>query len=254
MVLPVTLPWYAYYVYKHPIQKKDLLPLTLYSLMATTIYLSLVFWGFNQTTAIDGNLLGTLNPILIIFLGAVMLKEQITSREKTGIVIVLIGALITIIQPLIEEKTFALENVFGNILLLTASVVWAIFVVFSKKNSRHFSPVLITLHGSIVAVITCFVLAYFENSMHIPDIRQLVYDPSAFWGVFYMAYVAYILSYILYEYGMNKIEISEGSLFTYLQPLVATPLAAIFLGEHISLSFLLGAVVIFAGVVLSEWK
>ena len=254
MILPITIPWYIYYVYKNPIRKKDIVPLTIFSLMATTVYLSLVFWGFERTTAIDGNLLGTLTPIMILLLGMVFLKERVSVKERLGVVVVLIGALVTVIQPFLEGKAFALENSFGNTLLLIGAGVWALFVLYSKKNVTHFSPVLITLHGSIVAALTYPLLAYVENGFHLPNILELGTNPGAFWGVFYMAFISYVLAYILYEFGMSKIEISEGSLFTYLQPLFATPLAVLFLGEQVTVFFLLGAFIIFSGVVLSEWK
>ena len=230
------------------------MPLTLISLMATTVYLGLVFWGFEKTTASDGNLIGTLNPLFIIILGVLFLKETVTRKEKIGLSIAVFGTLVTVIQPLLEGKAFAVENILGNTIILAATITWALFVLFSKRNFGHFSPLLITLHGGLVAAATYPILAYFENGFSLPRLMPLFSNQTVFWGVFYMAFISYILAYILYVYGLNKIEISEASLFTYLQPLIATPLAVIFLHEDITLSFAIGALLIFAGVVLSEWK
>ena len=269
MLLPITIPWYIWYLKKHPLKRSEILPLTIFSFVATTLYLSLIFWGFERTTAMDGNLLGTLNPIFIVLLGVLILKEQVTTREKIGLGLAIVGTLITVVQPLLEGNTFALENTWGNTIILIASIIWAFFVLYSKKNFKHFSPLLITLHGSLVAGITYPLLAFLENGFKLPSFGLLFTCPQrlassacvagavnypVFWGVVYMAFASYVLAYILYEYGMSKIEISQGSVFTYLQPLFATPLAVIFLGEIVTIPFIIGAGVIFAGVVLSEWK
>ncbi|MCR4263360.1 MAG: DMT family transporter [Candidatus Roizmanbacteria bacterium] len=254
MILPLTIPWYIWYLKKYPLKRSEIVPLTIFSFVATTFYLSLIFWGFERTTAIDGNLLGTLNPIFIVLLGVLILKEHVTLREKMGFGLAIIGTMITVVQPLLEGNTFALENTWGNIIILIASMVWALFVLYSKKNFKHFSPLLITLHGSLVAGVTYPLLAYLENGFTLPSFTLLFSNHMVFWGVFYMAFVSYVLAYILYEYGMSKIEISQGSVFTYLQPLFATPLAVIFLGEMVTIPFIIGAGIIFAGVVLSEWK
>jgi len=254
MLLPITIPWYIWYLKKHPLKRSEILPLTIFSFVATTLYLSLIFWGFERTTAMDGNLLGTLNPIFIVLLGVLILKEQVTTREKIGLGLAIVGTLITVVQPLLEGNTFALENTWGNTIILIASIIWAFFVLYSKKNFKHFSPLLITLHGSLVAGITYPLLAFLENGFKLPSFGLLFMNQTVFWGVMYMAFASYVLAYILYEYGMSKIEISQGSVFTYLQPLFATPLAVIFLGEIVTIPFIIGAGVIFAGVVLSEWK
>ncbi|MBI4136958.1 EamA family transporter [Candidatus Roizmanbacteria bacterium] len=254
MLLPLTIPWYVWYLKKHPVNRSEIAPLTLFAFVATTLYLSLIFWGFERTTAMEGNLLGTLNPIFIVLLGVLILKERITFREKMGLGLAVIGTMITVVQPILEGNTFAFENTWGNTIILIASVIWGLFVLYSKKNFKHFSPLLITLHGSLVAGVTYPLLAFLENGFSLPSWDLLFVSQGVFWGVFYMAFISYVLAYMLYEYGMSKIEISEGSVFTYLQPLFATPLAVIFLGEMISIPFIIGASVIFVGVVLSEWK
>lgn len=254
MICLVTIPWYIWYIKKHHVKVKDLIPLTFLSYLGVTVYLSFVFEGFERTTALDGTLLGAITPIFIIILGVVLLKEKITKKEKTGLVFVLTGSLITIIQPLLDNHAFPLQNLLGNILILIGGIIWAFFVFFSKKNFKHFSPLLITLHGSIVGLVTYFPLAIIENNYAFPNFQLLITNYASFFGVFYMAFISYVLAYILYEYALSKIEISESSIFTYLHPLFAAPFAIIWLGEPLTIPFLIGAAIIAFGVVLSEWK
>ncbi|MBI4130503.1 EamA family transporter [Candidatus Roizmanbacteria bacterium] len=254
MICMVTIPWYIWYIRKHHLKFKDMLPLTFLGYLGVTVYLAFVFEGFERTTALDGTLLGAITPIFIIILGVVLLKEKITKKEKLGLALVMIGSLITIIQPLLENHTFPVQNLLGNVLILAGGIIWSFFVFFSKRNFKHVSPLLITLHGSIVGLITYFPLALIENNFVFPHYQLLITNKVSFFGVFYMAFISYVLAYILYEYALSKIEISESSIFTYLHPLFAAPAAIVWLGEPLTIPFLIGAGIIASGVVLSEWK
>lgn len=252
VVFIFVLPLYLYYLRKHRVKFFELLRITPLAFLGTVVYLSLVFFGFDRTTAIDGTLIESLTPVFIIILGVLFLNEKVTRHEKWGIGLVTTGTVITVLQPFLEGKTFAWENSLGNFLVLLAGLAWAFFVLYSKRNFAHFPPVLVTLHSAIVAFFSFAVFAFFAG---FPDLTTLLSLPKiAVFGVLYMGFFSYLLAYLIYEYGMSKIAISEGTIFTYLIPVFTAPFAFYFLHETVSWPFLIGAGVIFAGVVLSEWK
>lgn len=76
--------------------------------------------------------------------------------------------------------------------------------------------------------------------------------PPALYGIAYMAIISGIIAYISYQFGLQRVEASEASVFYYLQPLFAIPIAVIFLKEPLSLVFLVGAMIVAAGVYLAE--
>lgn len=254
LVCLVAVPLYIFYIKKHPLRFSDLLPLSMFGLMSTTINLSLIFLGFEKTTALDGSLISSITPIFIVIAGILFLKEKEEKKEIFGLALVIVGTIITVFQPLLSKKALAVENSFGNFLILLAGIEWAFFVLWTKKLFKKYPPLLVTLHSAIVALITFLPLALLENNFHFPNYQLLIANYNVLLGVSYMAFLSYLLAYFTYEYGMSKIEISEGSLFSYLQPLFAAPFAIIWLGEVITLPFLIGAGFIAAGVVFSEWK
>jgi len=70
----------------------------------------------------------------------------------------------------------------------------------------------------------------------------------------FMSLLSYIAAYYLYEWAVRKIEVSEAAVFGYLQPLFAFPTAYLLLGEVPTRYFLLGSVLVGAGVFLTEYK
>lgn len=76
--------------------------------------------------------------------------------------------------------------------------------------------------------------------------------PPQVYGILYMSLLSGILAYIFYQFGLKRVEASEASIFYYLQPVIAVPAAVIFLREDLSLTFLIGAIIIAFGVYLAE--
>jgi drug/metabolite transporter (DMT)-like permease len=248
----ITVPWYIFYIRKYPIKKKDIFPLTAFGYLATTVYLGLIFQGIERTSAIDGTLLGVISPLFVVILGAYYLKEHVKPHEKIGLTIAMLGTVVTIIQPLLEGKAFPLEHMTGNLLVVLGAILWAYYTFLMKKNT--YSPLLLTLHSSIVAIPTLAVLALFETNFSLPSLSSILASPTAVFGLLYVSIVSYIIAYLLYAYGMSKIEISEGSIFTYLHPLFGVPLAYWWLGEAVTTPFIIGAILIAIGVVFAERK
>jgi drug/metabolite transporter (DMT)-like permease len=69
-----------------------------------------------------------------------------------------------------------------------------------------------------------------------------------------MALISGNLAYFLYVRGQRSIEVSEATLFNYLQPVFTIPLAIFWLGEKLSTSFMVGAIIIAAGLIIAERK
>jgi drug/metabolite transporter (DMT)-like permease len=69
-----------------------------------------------------------------------------------------------------------------------------------------------------------------------------------------MALLSGSLAYFLYQKAQKTIEASEATLFSYLSPLFAIPLAVFWLKEEITIFYLLGAVIVAIGVIIAESK
>src|SRR3989338_387785 len=254
LIAPVTIPWYWWYLKKHPVRPADFLSLTLLGFLVSTLHLSFIFLGFERTSALEGTLIAATHPLFIVLAGYFFLREKITRKEKIGISFIMTGGIITTVEPLIRGNGIALQHTLGNIFIIISGISLAIFVVYSKRNFDHITPLHITLHGSIVALVSYIPLAMFENAGRFPSLMTLFDQPASLAGVLYLSYLSYLAAYALFEYGIREIEISEASLFQYLSPIFAMPFAIAWLGESITAGFIISVFFITAGIVLSEWR
>lgn len=212
--------------------------------LAVPLNLLLLFEGIKRTSAIDSSIISITAPILIIFGGVFFLKENVARQEKLGIGLALTGTLVTIVQPLLENGgTKTEQNFVGNLLVFLGVISWAAFTLLSKRK-KDLDPFIQTAFSFLLGTIL-FLPLIFSSGFQPPSLPSLP-------GILYMAVFGSVIAYFTYIFGLSKIEASEASVFTYLQPLFAVPLAAIWLGEKITVSFLIGAILIILGVIICE--
>lgn len=233
---------------------KSLLPIVPLGFLGVPLCLVLVFLGFERTTAIDGSLITAITPILIVIAGVAFLKEKVTKLERVGLAITVSGSVIIILQPLVNRTALSWEHAFGNFLILLSGVVWTSYVILSKVEFKKHSPFIITAVSFFTGLVIIAPLALFETNFQIINSPFFLLNSPALGGVLYMAIPSSIVAYLTFELGLKRIEASEATVFAYLQPVFAAPLAFFWLGEKISSGFLIGACVIVLGIILAEYQ
>lgn len=242
----IFLPIFLYFLKKQPIKSKDIPWLIFLGFLSTPLNLILLFIGYEKTTSMDGVLISATAPIFITLGGALFLKEQVTKIEKIGLTIAVIGSLIAVSQPIFEGNLFK-GNLVGNLIIFLSVIAWVAYVLLAKKKALKYSPVLLAATGFFTGLVAIFPLAFHENSLQ-------VFSFNALGGILYMTLFSSVIAYTLYAYGLSLIEASEATLFAYLQPVFAAPVALLWLGEKVTFPFIAGAVIISLGVFISEYK
>lgn len=239
------------FIKQRKLKIKEWITILIYSLSASTLSLYFLFVGLEKTTMLDTALITTFNPLLITIAGFLVFKDKITQREKTGILITLLGTIIAIIQPLIEnENGMRLQgNIYVVLYLLTNTVA----AILAKKLTKiDISPLFITNFSFIIGFLSLLPILIHQNMNIWSIITNL--ELKYHLGVWFMALLSGNLAYTLWVKGQKSIEISEASLFSYLQPIFSTPLAILWLKEETNKTFFLGAFFIIIGVAIAETK
>jgi drug/metabolite transporter (DMT)-like permease len=219
--------------------------------LGTPLTLLLLFYGMQKTSAINASLISIFTPILVILGGVIFLKEKVTRQERLGISLIFLGALFSVIEPLFKNGLHLNQNLIGNLLILGGSLTWASFSLLRRKAGETLDSFVLSASSFLVGLITLLPFVTFNFS---PPAGGFTFNSNAWPGICYMAILGSIIAYFTYIYGFSKIEASEATLFTYLEPVFAIPVAVIFLKENPSLLFLFGATLIVVGVFISQLK
>jgi drug/metabolite transporter (DMT)-like permease len=239
--------------FRLPKDNKTRLEIVLYGFVTTTLSLGLLFFGLDKTTVLDTVLISLAGPLLISFVGVKFLNEHVTTREKIGMAIAFVGTLLTVVEPFLQNR-HDLTRLSGNILIVFYLIATAWGAVLAKKLlQKGVDPLSMTNLSFIVGFLSLlpFALPQLLNS----GFQALSFIPLPFHlGVIYMAVFSGTIAYFLSNKAQKTIEIGEASVFNYLYPLFAAPLAVIWLKEKTTPLFIFGAVIIAVGVLIAEIK
>lgn len=249
----------VYYFYTHQKELRKILKnpqeFVGHSFFTVILGLGFLFLGFNYTDAVTGSLLVVTGPLFVIIAGAVYLREKVTKHEVFGLGLALFGSGIITVPT--GQLTLSLEllSLFGAFCIILSRLFDAMGQVYIKRALQHkIEPETITHTSFLIGFIVFSLVSLFILPVE-QSVTSIIQAPlSAHLGVFYMALISGTFAYTLAGRALKHLHIGEASMFTYITPLWAAPVAVLWLKEPISGKFIIGALFITVGVIIAEWK
>lgn len=246
----------AIFMYKGKLPRsgKTWIAITIYSFLSTTFALGLLFLGLDRTTVLDLSLLTLVGPLLSEVAGVIFLKEKITKLEKIGTVIAFSGALLTIIEPILESGA-SFGGLTGNLLILSYMLGDTASIIMLKKLIKNdISPVILTHISFVIGLLTLIpiTIVFMGITPFVLTVTNLPFHYHL--GVLYMAIMSGTVAYAVRAKAQRVVDVGEAGLFGYLVSVVSAPLAVLFLHETITPLFIVGAVLIGIGVGVAEYR
>ncbi len=204
--------------------------------------------GLEYTSVAHAAFLVTLNPILVLVLARLVGGEKLTPRRVAGMLVAASGVLMLQFWPERAAAAAKAASFTGDALIFCSGLLFAGFAVWGKPITRHQAAVTITASAYVGATVlllpaTLWIWRGFAWS---------AISVSAWLSVLYMAIFPSVLAYLIFSYALRHTSASRLAALAYLQPPLATLLAAITLGERLTLPVLASGAVICAGVYLAE--
>lgn len=94
---------------------------------------TLLYTGLQTTTAVNGLLLQSMQPALILMLGAIVFGERVRLVQILGIALSITGALMIILRGDLTALV-ALEFNPGDLVIIAAVIVWSFYSVLLRKR------------------------------------------------------------------------------------------------------------------------
>ena len=150
-----------------------------------------------------------------------------------------------------REVTAPGENVvLGDILVILSAVAYTFYFILVKPLMNKYSAVQVIRWIFTIGFIMTLPFCFTEFS-------QITWDVFTFkdWFFLFMIVVpGTFLAYVFNVYGIQKLSASKAGAYIYSQPVFAVIIAVLFLKEYLSFYKITAAVLIFAGVFLSNKK
>ncbi len=205
------------------------------------------FKGLKIINASRAALIVAMIPILIALLSSYFFKEKLTLIKIAGIVISVAGAVIVISRgnPIeILDGNLGL----GELFIFCCVLSWVAYSLIGKAMMADLSPLVLVAYSSVVGAFALFVPAYFNGL-----IRNLTHYSVTDWlGIFYLGFFGTVLGFVWYYQGIKKIGPTKAGLFINFVPASAVLLSFLILTEPITLSLLIGTILVTSGVYLTN--
>lgn len=197
--------------------------------------------GLERTSAVNSAVLITTIPVFTLLVSVATGAERFNMVRAAGVALALCGALFVTGAA---RAMLGVEHAVGNLLLLCGAASYATYLVVVRPLAETLGAAAVVPWVFFYGALTCLPLA-------VPS--ALAAGPLTVTPVM-VALLAFVVAgptvgtYFLNAVALRQAPPSLVAVYIYLQPLVAGLLAAPVLGERPSLTLLVGAVPIFAGV------
>ncbi len=228
----------------------DSLSIKLYLFLAFFSFIipfSLVYWGEQFVPSGLASVIFAVFPFFVILFSWLLLPDgSIGIYKSIGVLAGFIG--ITIIFWDDISLDFA-EYSLGMIAILSSATIQGFVAVIIKKHgsklnplSMNFVPLLIT------GIVLIPVGLLFENR------ESLVFDSKAIYSILYLAFFGTVVTFTVYFWLMQKINVVILSLSTFLTPIIALILGAILLSEKLTTNHILGSSLVLIGILFANFR
>jgi drug/metabolite transporter (DMT)-like permease len=195
-------------------------------------------YGLLYTTAINTGWIIAINPIFITLAARLFLRETITIRKISGILLGFFGIFLIISKGVFSFSLFHSSSILGDLLVLTSAIAWTTFTVGGKGILSRFTPLstvtVIMISGFLIILPLSFLKGEWNN---------LPYLSAPTWiGIFFLGIFCSGLAYLFWYSALEKRDSSVVGMYLYLEPLVTLIGAYLLLGEEIRWITLMGGV------------
>ena len=199
--------------------------------------------GLSITSPVNASIVTTSMPIFAMILAALILKEPITGRKATGVLMGCSGALILILTSA-SAANAKVGDIRGDLLCLLAQFSFALYLALFNPLVRRYS--VFTINKWMFLWATVFILPF--SWSHVAAIEWSDVPVRTWWETTYVVFVATYLSYILTMVGQRTLRPTVVSTYNYVQPLVSVIVSVAAGLAALRLSHALAVVLVFSGV------
>lgn len=226
-----------------PVKRGRLIPVLLLGLTGVFGYNALFFTGLHYIQAGRASLIIALNPIMISLLSAIIYKERLDWIKGAGIIVSVTGAMIVISNGRPAEiLSHGVGR--GELCIFGCVASWVAYSLIGKSVMDGLSPLAAVCYSSVVGTAILFFPALASGGL-----GEILRITGMQWlSLFYLGYFGTVLGFYWYYQGIKKIGPMKAGVFINFVPVSAVILAYFILGEAITWSLFLGAVLVVGGV------
>ena len=201
-----------------------------------------MMFGLASTSPIDGSIISTTTPLLVLLLSVIVGLERFTKTKVTGLLLGMGGTIAIIVTS--NLGSHEQSTLFGNSLIFCSACISAAYMVWFKRVISKYR--ITTLLRWIYCSSAIIMLPIGAHDIITTDISAM--DTKIILASLFVLIVPTYLPNLLLNYSLKFVVPTITSIYSYLQPIVAISLSVAMGLDKPHLDTILFTLIIFIGV------
>ena len=201
-----------------------------------------LMYGLSKTSPIDGSIIDTVVPLLVLLLSVVLGIDRFTRPKVAGLVLGMAGAVAVVLTG--AAPVHAHSQLWGNLLVFASACATAFYMVWFKRLVGKYR--ITTVLRWLYCIAADMALPFGFGEIVHTDFGRIA--RHALLPTLFVLFVPTYVPNLLLNYALKSVEPTVTSIYTYLQPVLAIAVSVAMGLDRLHFDTLVFAAVIFTGV------
>ena len=215
------------------------------SLFSNTLYFICENTGLKYTQSSNVSILTSTIPIMTALILFFMGKEKLSKKRTLGIIIALMGVVLTVLNGAFYLKL----NPLGDLLALMAAVCWSVYSILMGDRVGRYNSFLLSRKLMFYGILAMTPIMLLTDG--VPNVSAVVAG-AGIWGFLYLGLICSAACYVLWNIAMRELGIMTLNIYLYSMPIFTLIAGTAFLHEKITPVGITGMVLVCAGMILGN--
>ena len=201
-----------------------------------------IMYGLSMTSPIDGSIIDTIVPLLVLALSVLLGMDRFTRLKITGLVLGMAGAVAVVLAG--ASSSHAHSHLWGNMMIFLCACVTSVYMVWFKRLIAKYriTTVLRWLYCAAAVMALPFGIGPIVHTDFAAIARHALFPT-----LFVLTVPTYVPNLML-NYALKTVQPTVTSIYTYLQPVLAIAISVGMGLDKLHADTVIFALVIFVGV------
>jgi drug/metabolite transporter (DMT)-like permease len=207
-----------------------------------------IYFGLLYTDAARSVLFVYLSPFVVAIGAHFFLKgDRLTFLKILGLVLAFTGIFVVFGG---RPRTAKAAMYFGDILQITAAVLWGATTLYIKKfMAEKVQPINTFLYQLFFSIPILLIISLILEPKWIYKV-----DPYVVGSLFYQSVIIAFITYFVWFKLIHKYSVSRLSVFTFFTPIFGVLFGVFLLHEELTVSLMIGLPLVSTGIFLVNWR
>ena len=213
---------------REKVAPRDLTVIILGGLLGIVVSQTLTAWALTFTTPVYFSLIATLTPVATMLCAALFIGEKISVRGIAGVALGVAGAMLMVFIG--WQGGSGKNDILGIALTLLSMFTWAVYLIITRKVSARYTAV--TQMKWVFLASAIAVLPFSLTDLQSAPLYSVATQWSGLAEMAFIVVFATVAGYFAIPFAMRYLKATTVSVYTNLQPIVAS-LVAIALSQDV---------------------